>query len=186
MPFKRIKPLHKLNPKSGSEVKLDFDEFPNGFVLVIDSNESNDQQNKPLFTPICYSGLMVVRRKLKYGDYSVQGFEHEISFERKTVSDLYGSCFKNWERFLNELINLSLYPLKWIVIEGSEKEVLSWQDYSTIHPNSMRGRLAAIEVKLGIPIHYEPDRRVLERWILDRMTRFYRIKREGKDSQIRE
>ena len=48
-------------------------------------------------------GLTIVRDKLDIGDYSVRGFEREIVIERKSLGDLYGSCFGDWPRFLTEL-----------------------------------------------------------------------------------
>lgn len=170
----KVKPILGPNPKAGQIPEFKYDPFPKDFTVVVDTREQD-----PLFLskrPL--KGLLIIRDKLSVGDYSIRGFEEQIAISRKTIVDLYSSLFSNWERELTQLQRLSTYEWKCLVIEGSESDVLKWQYYSKVHPNSMKGRICSIEIRLGIHFHYEPDRKKLERWVLDRLLKFYRMKRE--------
>jgi ERCC4-type nuclease len=149
--------------------------YPEDFVLVIDTREQAGLYRRPP------KGLVVVRDTLPAGDYSVRGFETEVVIERKSVMDLYNSMFGDWVRELKKLEKIKEYHRKWLVVDGSEDEVLRWQEYSQVHPNSMRGRLCAIDVRLGIPIHYAATRQDAERFVLDRLIRYYKDKRDNKN-----
>jgi ERCC4-type nuclease len=164
----------KYNGKVGTQPKFDFT-FPEGFVLIVDTREQAALFKKPP------KGLLVLRDTVPCGDYTVRGFETEIVIERKSIPDLYNSLFSDWERELKKLCRISEYKRKWLVVEGSEDETLCWQLHSGVHPNSMRARLCAIQIRLGIPIHYAATRHSAERFILDLLLRFYRDKRENKE-----
>lgn len=164
----------KYNGKVGTAPKFDFS-FPDGFCLIQDTREQKGLFQKPP------KGLMIVRDTLTVGDYSVKGFENEIVVERKSIPDLYNSLFSDWERELKKLCRISEYKRKWLVVEGSEDETLCWQLHSGVHPNSMRARLCAIDIRLGIPIVYCCTRHNAERFILDRLIRYYRDKRDNKN-----
>jgi ERCC4-type nuclease len=167
----KIRPItSKLNPKAGTQPEWEFS-FPEGFVLIVDSREQTNLFSKP------QKGLLITRDTLKYGDYSVRGFESQIGIERKNVMDLFQSLGKERDRFKRELEGLSKFHRKWIVVEGTEDEILSFQNYTKMHPSSIRQSLVSIEIRLGIGIHYEPDRKSLERWVLDRFLFFYKLKR---------
>lgn len=158
----------------GTSPKWEFS-IPDGFCLVVDTREQDQLFKRPV------KGLMVVRDTIEAGDYSVKGWEKEIVVERKSVSDLYSSLFGDWERELRKLVKISGYARKWLLIEGSEDEVLRFQEFSGVHPNSMRARLCAIDVRLGIGIHYAGNRHDAERFVLDRLIRFYLDKRSNKN-----
>lgn len=163
----------KVNPKYGQQVKFEFD-YPEGFILIVDTREQN-----ALFLKKPPKGLVITRDYLLIGDYSVKGFETVIAIERKSKEDFISSITNGRERFEKEIYQLGQYERRWLVIESTEQDLLCWQQYSQVHPNSIRGSLVSIEVRYGVPVHYEPDRRKLERWILDRLVKEYRIKREG-------
>ncbi len=177
----RLKSWSNFNPKFG-QVPNWMIEIPEGFILCIDTREQS-----PLFL-LHGSGigkhikgeLLTLKLALPFGDYSCRGFEQEIAIERKSIPDLYGSLFQNWERFKAELESLSKYPRKWIVIEGAESDIFKYQDFSKIHPNSIRGRLCSIEIRLGIPIYYGASRIDCEGFCLQRLVKYYRLKREGE------
>lgn len=146
-------------------------EFPEGFILVIDTREQDRLFKK---SP---KGLVTVRDKLDAGDYSIKGFESSVAVERKAVLDLFGSLGRERERFKRELERLAKYERAWLVIEGPEEEVLSFQPYSQLHPNVIRASLASIEVRYHIGVYYARVKSDAERWILDRLVRFYKLKR---------
>jgi len=153
-------------------IKFEF-VFPADFILVIDTREQDMLFKHPR------KGLVIVRDTLQYGDYSIRGFESQIAIERKNLSDLYGSIGKGRERFKAELEELAKYERKWLLIEATEDQVLSWQEFSTLHPNVARGFLVSLEIRYGIGVCYQPDRHKAERWILDRFIRYYNHKRNS-------
>jgi hypothetical protein len=65
------------------------------------------------------------------------------------------------------------------VVEGTEYESQCWQEFSDMNPVAVRASLVSIEVRLGIPVYYQPKRSELEDWILSRFVKFFQIKREG-------
>ena len=59
----------------------------------------------------------VVRQGLKTGDYSVQGFENKLCFERKSVADLVGTLIGGHERFLREMERMKDFEVAYILVE---------------------------------------------------------------------
>lgn len=146
--------------------------FPEGFVVVCDTREQS-----PLFIPKPPKGLIIVRDTLRFGDYSIKGFENSIAIERKTIQDLWTSLTSEAKRFKAELEELAKYERRYILIEGLESEYLSWQPERKIHPNAIRMALASIEAKGGIPIHQAENREMAERWVLDLFIKYFLFKR---------
>jgi len=159
----KIHPRTKINPKVGQIVKFTFD-FPKGFILIIDSREQ-----LPLFTGSLPKGLLVIRDTLPIGDYSVRGFESQITIERKTIPDLLGCLGNDRERFKRELE---------ISVEGTEDELLQFHDFSLMHPEAVRQSIVSIRLRYNTHWYFG-SREKIERYILDHLIKFFRIKREG-------
>lgn len=66
-----------------------------------------------------FRDVEVAHTKLDAGDYSVVGYENQISFERKSVQDLVSTLIGGHERFLRELDRMKSYKEKYILIEHS-------------------------------------------------------------------
>ena len=64
-----------------------------------------------------FRGVESVRSGLKTGDYSVQGYEDKICFERKSVPDLVGTLIGGHERFLREMDRMKGFQVKYILVE---------------------------------------------------------------------
>ncbi len=157
--------------------------YPPGFCLVIDTRESGKYlfQKPP-------KGLITVRDKLDAGDYSIRGFEDRITIERKHILDFYECLIKERtnkrgvkrggrERFTRELKLMQQYEWSRILIHGTEKEVLDPASIgSGMHKNSVRSSIVSIEVKLGIPFYYAATKKDAERFILDRLLKYWRWK----------
>lgn len=62
-------------------------------------------------------GVEVIRQGLKTGDYSIQGHEDGICFERKSVPDLVGTLISGHERFLREMDRMKGFEVKYILVE---------------------------------------------------------------------
>ena len=145
--------------------------IPEGFVLIVDTREQ-----APLFQP--ESEPWIISETLKTGDYSIKGFEGQVVIERKGLSDLFTSLGKNRERFKRELKRMEGMRWKGLVIEGSEREVMTPQMYSEMHPNSVYHSLSSIQVKYNVHIYYAKRVEQARWWVLSRLTRFYKIMRE--------
>lgn len=101
----------------------------NPFSVVIDSREQLPyrfsglradarHKNKPLL-------VQTVTKTLGSGDYSIEGLEHEIAVERKSLADLFGTLGSGRERFSRELERLSKMNHAAVVIEASWHEILN-------------------------------------------------------------
>ena len=148
-------------------------EFPTGFILICDTRENDMLFKRPT------KGLVIVRDKLDEGDYSIRGFEKNITVERKNVMDLFQSVGKERDTFKARLGRMAQMEKAFLLIEGSEDEVLSYQPYSNLHPNVVRGFLASLEVKTPIKIHFAETRKGAERYVLDTLLKYYKWKRSG-------
>lgn len=150
--------------------------FPKGFYLIQDTREK-----RPLFEESQH-GLRVVTETLRYGDYSIRGFEDNFIIERKKISDFYSyigkernKTVKKMEKF-KEISSSGGYA--GIVIEASESDILSGYHMSQVSPESARQALVSFEVRYDVKIYYGQSRADIRRWILDRAIKFYRIRRE--------
>ncbi len=168
----RIKPAFKSNPRAGQPFKFLF-KVPDGFTLIIDTRE-----NDPLFQRPP-KGLPIIRTTLETGDYSILGFEGKIAVERKTIPDLLSCLGNDRERFKRELEKLQGYEWKAIVVEGAESELYQFHDFSLMHPESVRQSLVSINIRYGVQFYFNQKREGLERWILDHLIKFWRVKRES-------
>lgn len=80
-------------------------------IIVEDSREQ---------TPLSFDGFRGVdsmRSGLKTGDYSIQGYEDQICFERKSIPDLISTLSAGHERFLREIERMKTYEESYILIE---------------------------------------------------------------------
>jgi len=141
---------------------------------VIDSREQ-----LPLFINHPPKGLVMVRDTLPVGDYSIRGWENQITIERKSIPDLLNCLGNNRERFKRELEKLKTYEFKAITVEGTEDELLQFHDFSLMNPNSVRQSIVSINIRYGVQFYFNSKRSSIERWILDHLIKFWRVKREG-------
>lgn len=114
--------------------------------------------------PLEFLHLPSERGTLQSGDYSVAGFENDFAIERKTISDLIGSCTRGRERFERELHRLRGFDFARILIIGEPHEVARLAP----SPKAIFSSLTAFECRWKIPVVWEPDptiaARLVERW----------------------
>jgi len=159
-----IRPSIRLNPGTVEFKPL----IPSGLVLVIDTREQ---------APYTPGGVPSLRRKLDYGDYSIKGFERQVSVERKSLDDFYLSIGRNRDRFKRMLERMQEAEFRGLVIEAYEDEVLSPElSYSNIHRNSVYSTIIALEIKYGLHI-YMGSRKDCQNKMLNWLIYFYRMKR---------
>ncbi len=121
---------------------------PSDVVAVFDTREQ---------LPYILSPLQAVEGSLATGDYSLLGYEHYISVERKSLNDLLGCIGRERERFERELMRLKAYPVHALVIEATWNDILAGGWRSKIHPNSVYGSLVGW-IEFGINIIMAGDR----------------------------
>jgi ERCC4-type nuclease len=99
------------------------------FTVVIDTREGHpwtfdgleadaDRKYRPLIVPTVTAGL-------KSGDYSIQGAEHLVAVERKSLADLYSTLGQQRERFERELVRLAAMEFAAVVVEAGWAAVLN-------------------------------------------------------------
>ncbi len=120
----------------------------------------------------------MVRRSLPVGDYSINGFERDVMIERKSIPDLLSSLGVDRERFKKELVKTKRYEWKAMVIEGAEKDIIKHHDFSRLHPEAIRQMLVSIEIRYNMHFYYGNNTDDIERWILDRLLKYFSVKRE--------
>jgi ERCC4-type nuclease len=164
------------------------------FTVVIDTREQapwafrgfrGDARQK--FRPLV---IQTVRAGLRSGDYSIQGCEHRISVERKSLADAFSTFTQERDRFERELLRLSDMDFAAVVIEGGWQDLIdgpSKPDKSELHSEVIgktvyRSILAWSQRFPRIHWFPMPSRsqaedtafRLLERWWLDEE---YKIKK---------
>ena len=115
---------------------------PEQVTAIVDSREQ---------LPLDLAPLKVKVKCLDTGDYSVQGLEHVIAIERKSLSDLLGCVGGDRKRFDREIQRLLSYPTRALVIESTWPEIEAGGWRSKITPQAATGSLLGW-IATGIPI----------------------------------
>lgn len=129
------------------------------FTVAVDSREQSF--HRFIKTDYCNGSNTCA---LKWGDYSLEGFQDKFVVERKSsVTELYSNiCGKDWERFKKELEALRDYPDAFLLFEFSFSDVLRFPNTCKLPLKVKRQlarrrsyflrRLMEIQVQYRIPI----------------------------------
>ena len=118
-------------------------EIPN-LTIYVDSREAKSGVVKHLYD----LGIEMRIKNLDVADYVVSD---RVAIERKTVEDFVESLIGK-ERLFGQLLRLkNAYQKPLLIIEGDNLYKRS------VHPNAIRGAIAAITIDLGIPIVQTSD-----------------------------
>ncbi len=112
--------------------------------IIIDYREKNSM----IPSELKENGLNIEFKELKVADYIVK----DVAIERKTVSDFITSM-KN-RRLVKQLEELQQYENRLLIVEGIDEQELytDSEDWTGMHPNSIRGFLLSILLKYKVPI----------------------------------
>ncbi len=118
---------------------------------------------------------------LDAGDYSIEGMEHLLALERKSLTDLITTLMQNRVTFFNSCERLTKYRWRALLIEASYEDIKSvyGEDlYTLAHPNAVSGSLDAVEAKFNIPVIYTSRYRPLAEekaasWLSKHFTYWY-------------
>ena len=107
---------------------------------------------------------------LAFGDYTAIVHERPcpIIFERKGISDLFGTMTSGYQRFKREMARAKESNMKLIlIIEGSYTDVYQGIAHSQFSGEAMMKKLATLYVKYDLEYIFCESRRVMARRIVD-------------------
>ena len=147
-------------------------------TLIIDTREQDSLSFEK------FRGIESIRQGLKTGDYSIQGHEDEICFERKSVQDLVGTLIGGHERFLREMERMKDFEIKYILVEHSPSIVYhycnthGWQNKFDIIIQS----LLAYAYHYQVRVRFCKDREDMAKYIVTKAREFLK----GKEPECQE
>lgn len=119
-------------------------------------------------------------RKLDTGDYSIDGLEHLIMIERKSIPDLWHSLVQDRERFMREMDRAKLIPARYIVVEGDLKDLLSGIFYSKVSPEFILASIVSLQIKYGVHVIFTSKRTdISQRYVRELLKKLYEYCKEG-------
>ena len=120
---------------------------------------------------------ILIYKKLKTGDYSLEGFESEITIERKTLGDLFGSTGTGRERFEREFIRMQDFSYAAVVIESGLDDIfINPPEHSSMSRKSVFRTLISWSIRYNVHIWPCPDRNFAERLTYLILKRWYELK----------
>jgi ERCC4-type nuclease len=120
--------------------------------IVIDSREQAGWTFEP-------RQVLVHRKALSAGDYSLLGLEDRVAIERKSLGDLVDTVIRDWLRFKKELVRLSGFDVACIAVEADIGQVYRHEYLSEALPASVLGRVNSIFIDHAIPTFWWGDKR---------------------------
>ena len=125
------------------------------FTVIRDSREKAGHGYKFRASANC---LPMKTHKLDVGDYSIEGYEHIIMVERKTIADLWGTLVQGRVRFMKEMERAKDHRVKYLIIEGSLADVNKGIRYSKVRAEYIISSLISLEMKHGVHVIYTSKR----------------------------
>jgi ERCC4-type nuclease len=129
--------------------------------------------------------VLVQKRTLATGDYSIVGLEERVCVERKSLEDLYGTLGNGRERFVRELERMQSFDVSLVVIEATWHQVMKPTDkdpcfYSQMNPASVIGSIVAFAHRFPrTQWKAAGDRQSAERETFRFLLEFWRGQEEG-------
>lgn len=149
------------------------DELP---TIVIDTRERD-----PFNYKRGKSVAGVVVEKLDHGDYSIKGYEHLISIERKaSVDELSGNLGKNRARFMREMERMQSARRGYIVVEDHWSSIFK-RGYSRMHPNALFESIMALSVKYGVSVIFAGTRKQAHKITRSLLLKAFKYREELDD-----
>lgn len=140
-------------------------------VIVIDTREQR---------PFHFGDtIRTVRKCLKTGDYSVEGYEGHFAVERKSIPDLIGTLTAGRDRFEREMQRMAAFRFRRVIVEGSLRQVLAYvkridRDRGRrVRLNSIIGTIYAFEVRYDVPFIFAARGAGEAAWIVEHWARYF-------------
>ena len=131
-----------------------------------------------------FRGVNVVRQGLKTGDYSIQGYEDRICFERKSIPDLVGTLIGGHERFLREMDRMKGYEVKYILVEHTAGTVYRYCERHGVEYkfDIIMQSLLAYAYHYHVRVRFCKDREDMAKYVVAKCKEFLK----GKEEQWKE
>lgn len=126
------------------------------FMIIRDSREKKGSGWNFRASANCKG---MITQKLDTGDYSVEGYEDTIMIERKSIPDLWGSLGQWRTRFMKEMDRSLEFPIRYLIIEGSLKDIKAGFRYSKLTAEYIMACLTSLEVKYGMHVVFTDKRK---------------------------
>lgn len=112
-------------------------------TILIDTREQS---------PFTFKGLKTLRRGLKTGDYSLQGYVSTLCIERKSVADLFGTLTRkdNFARFQKELERMAELRWAFLVVEATPECVANGFSHSNANGPLVLDKLVRVCCQHGV------------------------------------
>lgn len=138
------------------------------FTVIVDTREKR---------PLSFTGHPVVRRGLRTGDYSIDGYADKIAIERKSLPDLLGSLTSGRKRMDACVERLLQYESKALLIEAMPFNLENGCWRPKVHPNAVLGSVISWKMR-GLPVIYASTQEQASRYVLWFLKLFW--ERNGK------
>lgn len=129
--------------------------------------------------PFELTGLLVVRRKLDFGDYAVTGHESAFAVERKSIADFIGTManLANRRRFVREMQRAEDGDAHMaVVVEGTISSVLVKTPMrSAMNPHRMLDSAMAISHRFKVPFMFCASRAEAETTLLSALRGWLKV-----------
>ena len=151
-----------------SRLKRDSTETKNPLTILIDTAEQ-----APLSMP---RGVLSERANLMTGDYTIKGHERLFAVERKSLQDLVKTIIHERERFEYELLRLTHYQFRRVLVEASYEAVAEVEgyDFSLAKPKSVIASVHAFEARYDVPFIFAGNRNRAARMLCSWAYYFHR------------
>jgi ERCC4-type nuclease len=113
------------------------------------------------------------RKRLRVGDYTIQGMEKEVAIERKTLLDLVNSIIQKRQDFIEKCERMSKFRKKGFVIEASLERLKMPYGESRAHPNAVLGSLIAVQERWNIPIYFLHNFSLAEEFVASMLSKYH-------------
>lgn len=155
-------------------VLVDSNEISHGWPYTFEKMKADETRHKG-------GGPLLVKTatfNLKWGDYSLEGFQDQIAVERKTLSDLFRTVTEGRDRFVAELEALSDYAFAAVVVEAHEDDIFR-RPPTDARPKDVHRSVLAFRARYRVQWCFLADRdfsekttfRLLERAYLETLSR---------------
>lgn len=119
--------------------------------------------------PFSFDGLPVeiVAGTLPTGDYSLAGFEDQITVERKAAGDLLSCLTSGRDRFRRELERLRGYEAAAVVVETTFDNLINGYHRNRIAPEAVEQSVVSMMCNYRLPFFFAVSRRQAEKFTFD-------------------
>lgn len=168
---------------------------PSDFLIIQDTREQQPLFGKiqkgivKTFNTRMVKGLRVLSAPVKIGDYTVKGFESQITCERKRESDLYAYIGKDRDRSskktgvttIDKLNSMRDAKFASLMIESdpSWKDIYGFPMCPRVLPSHVIGFIASVKIRYGLDVFVHNDKATLRRYLIHHFLYTYKLLRDG-------